>query len=65
MRKLEDFSKDASSFKIAIDPDICHTIAAILDETDQNLRYLAVRMLKECRVKSIENKLLKIAEDNK
>ncbi len=65
LRKLGDFSRDASSFKIAMDPDICHSIAAILDDPDQNLRYLAVGMLKDCRVKSIENKLLHIAEDNK
>jgi len=63
--KLGDFSREASSHKIDMDPDICHSIAGILDDPDQNLRSLAVSMLKDCRVKSIENKLLHIAEDNK
>jgi HEAT repeat protein len=65
LRKLEDFSNEAFFSKVDMDPDICRSIATILDDPDQYLRYLAVRMLENCRVKSIEDKLLHTADDNK
>lgn len=65
LRKLEDYSNEAYFQQTDMDPDICLRIAELLDEPKENLRWQAIGMLENCRVKSVENKLLHIANNNK
>lgn len=65
LRQLESYSSEAYFQHIDMDPDVCVGIAELLDDPKENIRSQAVGMLKDCRVLSVEEKLLRIADNRK
>jgi HEAT repeat protein len=65
LQHLQDFATEAYFHHTDVNPDICLTIAELLNDPKENIRGQAADMLENCRVKSVEDKLLYIANDRK
>jgi HEAT repeat protein len=65
LRQLKDYATEAFFNRTDVDPDICQSIAELLNDPKENIRWQAADMLENCRVKSVEDKLLYIANDRK
>jgi HEAT repeat protein len=65
LQHLQDYTAEANFRRTDVDPDICQSIAELLNDPKENIRGQAAGMLEDCRVKSVEDKLLYIASDRK
>lgn len=61
--KFRDYEIESFFAHHDIDPEICSKIAPLLSDNDDRIRYQAVMTVANCRIKSIEEGLLRLADD--
>jgi HEAT repeat protein len=63
--RLRDYQIDASFGRHDTDPDICREIAGLFHDPSEHIRFEAILMVENCRIKESEEGLWKVANDKK